>query len=107
MTPPTWFLDVIAATLSVPIEKALVTMLAYGLVSILILWKTTHRNPVVLSAKLIAGFTVIRISGSYWDYNHGFVEGLWPIVWTAFGLLVAFWGYNAGRKSAPHDNACP
>lgn len=90
----------LSASLSFSQMKAIITTLAFFIVGFLILVRTTHTNPIGIAARLIIGFTAVRLASSYWDYHRGFVEGLWPIVWTAVGLFGAYRGYRIGRRTA-------
>lgn len=102
MALPWWFVQLVHDSLSFSQTKALITLLAYGLVGFLVLWRTTHTNPVIIAAKLIVAFMMVRLASSYWDYRHGFVEGVWPVIWPAFGLLCAFGANRVNRKHL-HD----
>ena len=99
---PWWLTDLIHSSLTVPNAKALITLCAFLVAGFLILWKN-RRDPVLVATQLIVAFTTIRVTSSYWDYHHGFLEGVWPIVWTVFGLIGASLGYNLGRKPFQHD----
>jgi hypothetical protein len=90
-------------TMSVPLADALVMLASFLAIGFLMVWKDPRPITPLLLMKLLAAWTFARYFDSYVIFHHALIEGVWPIIWTAGGIL----GVAAGQWANRRDRNTP